>query len=196
MDVSRRDDPDSEKQLITFLAPPDVRGTAYLTWSYKDFRKDDDMWVFLPAEALTRRIAGGARKGPFMRSDYSLEDILKREIDDDVWELLKKEKTFGADCFVLSAIPVEPDKSSYAKKLLWIREDIYLPTKVEYYGENDKLIKTLILGDFKLIQGIWIPLKQEMRAHGADSNTILELTDVTFNEPAPADLFLSQNLKR
>ncbi|MDR0550273.1 MAG: outer membrane lipoprotein-sorting protein [Deltaproteobacteria bacterium] len=196
MEIIRQKTPDAEKQLIAFQEPPDVRGTAYLTWAYKDPKKDDDMWVFLPAESLTRRIAGGARKGPFMRSDYALEDISRREVDEDNWELIRREKVFGTDCFLLSAVPLAGKKGVYAKRLAWVREDIFLPTKVEYYGEKDKLIKTLILGDFQNIQGIWLPLKQEMRAKDADSATTLELTRVVFNQPVAADLFWSENLKR
>ncbi|MDR1607581.1 MAG: outer membrane lipoprotein-sorting protein, partial [Deltaproteobacteria bacterium] len=186
----------SEKQLIVFLEPPDTRGTTYLTFAYRDHQKDDDMWVFLPAESLTRRIAGGARKGSFMRSDYALEDIFRREVDEDTWELLGEANLDGAMCHALKATPLDPKATGYVKRLFWIRQDINLPTKIEYYGPKDKLLKTLLLGDFQNIQGIWIPKKQLMTAQGADSNTTLELTDVVFNEPLAGDLFQSQNLKR
>ena len=56
---------------------------AYLTWSYRDINKDDDMWVYMPAESLVRRISGGSKKGSFMRSDYANEDISRREVDKD-----------------------------------------------------------------------------------------------------------------
>ncbi|MDR1873164.1 MAG: outer membrane lipoprotein-sorting protein [Deltaproteobacteria bacterium] len=196
MDISRQKEVNAEKQLIAFLEPPDVRGTAYLTWAYKDPQKEDDMWVFLPAESLTRRVAGGARKGPFMRSDFSLEDILKREVDDDLWVLDRTEDLGGAACYVLTATPAKASNSSYAKKIIWVRKDIYLPTKVEFYEKNDQLIKTLILGDFQSVQGIWTPLKQETRTARQDSATTLELSQVTYNQPLAEDLFQPQNLKR
>ncbi|MDR1578179.1 MAG: outer membrane lipoprotein-sorting protein [Deltaproteobacteria bacterium] len=196
MDIKRQKDPNSEKQLIVFLEPPDTRGTSYLTWAYRDHQKDDDMWVFLPAESLTRRIAGGARKGPFARGDYALEDIFRREVDEDNWELLGEVNLAGADCHALKATPLDSKATGYSKRLLWIRKDINLPTKVEYYGPKDKLLKTLVLGDFKNIQGIWLPLRQRMAAQGTDSVTTLDLTEVVFNQTFPADLFLSQNLKR
>jgi outer membrane lipoprotein-sorting protein len=196
MDIKRVKTPDSEKQLIVFLEPPDVRGTSYLTWAYQDYRKDDDMWVFLPAESLTRRIAGGARKGPFMRSDYALEDIFKREVDEDTWELLGEENLTGALCYRLEATPVDRSATNYAKKRIWVRQDIFLPTKVEYYGAKGKLLKTLILGDFQNIQGVWLALRQRMTGADGNSVTTLELTEVVFNEPLAADLFQPQNLKR
>ena len=63
-----------KRGLIKFIEPPDVRGIMYLTWSYEDVERDDDMWVFLPAESLVRRISGGGKKGSFMRSDFANED--------------------------------------------------------------------------------------------------------------------------
>ena len=65
------------------IEPPDVRGIMYFTWSYEDIEKDDDMWVFLPAESLMRRISGGGKKGSFMRSEFANENIEKREVEDD-----------------------------------------------------------------------------------------------------------------
>ena len=81
MTITKKKYPDDEKQLIRFLEPGDIRNTAYLTWTYKDIRKDDDLWVYMPAEALVRRISGGGKKGTFMRSDYANEDISRREVD-------------------------------------------------------------------------------------------------------------------
>ena len=51
-----------EWRLIKFIERPDVRGIMYLTWSYEDIERDDDMWVFLPAESLVRRISVGGKK--------------------------------------------------------------------------------------------------------------------------------------
>lgn len=54
-----------EKTLIKFEQPADVRNTMYLTWSYEDIEREDDMWMYLPAESLVRRISGGGKKRCF-----------------------------------------------------------------------------------------------------------------------------------
>ena len=41
------DNGETEKRLIRFLAPADVKGTGLLTFDYE--KKDDDMWLFMPA---------------------------------------------------------------------------------------------------------------------------------------------------
>ena len=67
-----------ELGLIKFVDPPDARGIMYLTWSYEDIERDDDMWVFLPAESLVRRISGGGKKGSATRHTGStLQKALK-----------------------------------------------------------------------------------------------------------------------
>jgi len=37
----------TEKKIIRFLEPADVKGTSMLTFDYRE--KDDDMWIYLPA---------------------------------------------------------------------------------------------------------------------------------------------------
>ena len=60
--------PGGDNMLIRFLAPADVSGTSFLMTG-------DDMWLYLPALGKVRRIAGHARKGSFMGSDLSYEDM-------------------------------------------------------------------------------------------------------------------------
>ncbi|GAG29464.1 unnamed protein product, partial [marine sediment metagenome] len=48
------DNGDTEKRLLRFLSPADVKGTGLLVFDYKE--KDDDMWLFMPALRKTRRI--------------------------------------------------------------------------------------------------------------------------------------------
>jgi hypothetical protein len=57
-----------EKSLVRFEKPADVRYTMYLTWSYEDLEREDDMWLYHPDESLIRRISGGRTKEAFMRS--------------------------------------------------------------------------------------------------------------------------------
>jgi outer membrane lipoprotein-sorting protein len=144
-----------ERGLIKFIEPPDARGIMYLTWGYEDIERDDDMWVFLPAESLVRRISGGGKKGSFMRSDFANEDIEKREVDDDEHRLLRSEEFSGLDCYVVERISKKQKDTNYSKRVVWVRKDIWLPVKTEYYNKRGKHFKTAIFGGFKKIKGIW-----------------------------------------
>ncbi|MCK4467954.1 MAG: outer membrane lipoprotein-sorting protein, partial [Desulfobacterales bacterium] len=119
---SKKFGPD-ERRLIRFIEPPDVRGIMYLTWSYEDIEKDDDMWVFLPAESLVRRISGGGKKGSFMRSDFANEDIEKKEVDDDEHKLLRSEEFSGVDCYVVERLSKKQKDTNYSQRVVWVRKD-------------------------------------------------------------------------
>lgn len=196
MAIQKKKFPESEKQHIRFLEPGDIRNTAYLTWSYKEIGREDDMWVFIPAQALVRRISGGGKKGAFMRSDYANEDISRREVDEDRYTLLPDETLSGAACHVVEAQPVFPEKTNYSKRVLWIRKDTWLPARIDFYGQDGKRIKELLFGGYRQIQGIWTATRQQMRTLDSDSETIMETREITYDAPVADDIFLPQNLKR
>lgn len=196
MSVRKKKFDDSEKQVIRFSEPADVRGTSYLTWSYKDIDKEDDMWIYMPSESLVRRISGGGKKGPFMRSDYANEDISRREVADDSHILMNEVKLFGVDCFVVEMRPVYPEKTNYSRRMVWIRKDIWLPSKIVYYDKKDKPFKTLVYGGFKKIQGIWTTTRQKMTTPARGTETIMEYRNVEYNTGLDDAIFLQTDLKR
>ena len=185
-----------ERGLIKFVDPPDSRGIMYLTWSYEDIEKDDDMWVFLPAESLVRRISGGGKKGSFMRSDFANEDIEKREVDDDEHKLLRYEEFSGVDCYVVERIAKKQKDTNYSKRIVWVRKDTWLPMKVEYYNKKGKHFKTAIYGGFKEIKGIWTVTKIMAETPRKGSKTLMQYNNVDYNIGLSDSIFEQSNLKR
>jgi len=185
-----------ERGLIKFVEPPDVRGIMYLTWSYEDIERDDDMWVFLPAESLVRRISGGGKKGSFMRSDFANEDIEKREVDDDEHRLLRSEKFSGVNCYVVERIAKKQKDTNYSKRIVWVRKDTWLPMKVEYYNKRDKHFKTAIYGGFKEIKGIWTVTKIMTETPRKESKTLMQHDNIDYNIGLSDAIFEQSNLKR
>lgn len=196
MSMKNKKDDIGEKQYIHFQEPSDVRDTSYVIWTYKDVSKDDDMWIYLPANGMVRRISGGGKKGAFMRSDYANEDISSREVDLDMYSNLREEELSGVACYVIEATPKEPEKTNFSKRILWIRKDIMLPAKIDYYDFNNVHYKELVFGGFKEIQSIWTATRQRMRSLLQNSETIIEVKETRYNAPISNDTFQWQNLKR
>ncbi|PIE60542.1 MAG: outer membrane lipoprotein-sorting protein [Desulfobulbus propionicus] len=192
------DDLKDERSLIRFLKPADVYKTAYLTWSYDAIDREDDMWVYLPSEKLVRRISGGGKKGSFMRSDLANEDIEDRSVDDDTHKLLESREIDGAACWVVASTPREELKkeTNYSKRISFIRKDIYLPVRTEYYDKRGKLLKTAIHGGFKKIDGIWTITKSVFATPSRKTRTLFQRTDIVYNSGIDDSLFLQSNLKR
>lgn len=187
---------DDTKTLIMFEEPADVQGTMYLTWGYDDTLKDDDMWMFLPAENLTRRISGGGKKGSFMRSDFANEDIEKRAVDDDAHTLLKKEKLGDFDCYVVESVPLRKKDTNYSKRRIWVHDGFFLPVKTEYFDKRGRLIKTALYGGYKDIDGIMTYTKTVMSTSGTENKTFLERREIVYNSGVSDELFHLSNLKR
>jgi outer membrane lipoprotein-sorting protein len=192
---SKKYGPD-ERRLIRFITPPDVRGTMYLTWSYEDSAQEDDMWIFLPAESLVRRISGGGKKGSFMRSDFTNEDIEKREVDDDEHRLLGTEQFSGFDCYLVEQISKKQKDTNYSKRHVWVRKDIWLPVKTEYYNKRGEHFKTTIYGGFKKIKGIWTVTKIMVKTPGKGTSTLMQHEIVDYNCGLLDNIFKQGNLKR
>jgi hypothetical protein len=78
------------KTIMFFQYPNDVKGTGFLTYNYDDINKEDDKWLYLPAMKKTRRISGKSSKTDyFMGSDFTYDDIGKRNVDEDTHKLLR-----------------------------------------------------------------------------------------------------------
>ncbi|MEZ0574761.1 outer membrane lipoprotein-sorting protein [Halodesulfovibrio aestuarii] len=187
---------DCEKQLILFSEPSDVRGTSFLTWGYKDIKQNDDMWVYMPEAALVRRISGGGKKGAFMRSDFANEDISRREVDDDKHALVGEEELYGVKCYVVDMVPVQTDNTNYMKRRVWVRQDIWLPSRIDYYNKSGAVIKRAIFGGYKQIEGIWTATRQLMKSMQRGTQTLLETRKVRYNTALKEEIFSYAVLKR
>ncbi len=187
-----------ERSLIRFVQPADVYKTAYLTWSYDAIDREDDMWVYLPAENLVRRISGGGKKGAFMRSDLANEDIEDRSVDDDTHELAGSKEVAGADCWVVESTPKKElqQDSNYSKRVVFVRKDIWLPVRVEYYDKRGRMIKTAIHGGFKQINSIWTITRSIFETPARKTRTLFQRTDIVYNSGIDDALFLQSSLKR
>ena len=187
-----------ERTLIRFIEPADVHGTVYLTWSYDDPEREDDMWVYLPSESLVRRISGGGKKGAFMRSDMANEDIENRSVDDDIHTLVGSKAISGSDCFIIESVP-RPElkkETNYSKRIQFIRKDIYLPVRIDYYDKRGKLMKTGTHGGFKQIDGIWTITKSVVETPRRKTRTFYQRSHIVYNQGIDDTLFLQSNLKR
>ncbi|KKK47176.1 hypothetical protein LCGC14_3157830, partial [marine sediment metagenome] len=63
----------SDKRLILFLLPADVKGVGFLSLS------EDRMYLYMPAFRKIRRIASHIKNENFMGTDFSYEDMAETE---------------------------------------------------------------------------------------------------------------------
>ena len=143
-------DDGTEKRIIKFVSPAEVRGTGILIFDYPE--KSDDMWIYLPALRKTRRIVSSEKSKSFMGSEFSNANMTAPGLEDFTYSLLGSEDFQGKSCFRIESVPVSTDledEYGYSKSVSWIDQNKYLVYQVQYYESNGELFKTITNHDFK-----------------------------------------------
>lgn len=183
---------DRESMLVRFLSPTDVRGTGLLM-------TDDDTWLYLPALGKSRRIAGHAKKGAFMGSDLSFDDMEQLGMTGFASKfapvLLRSEAFQGTDTYVLELLPHDGD-SDYSKLVMWVDQERFLPRKIEYVDANEKLLKVLHNEGIIEVDGRWVASAMEMENVQQGTKTLLKVSDVEFNVDISDSIFTVRSLER
>ena len=140
----------TEKRIIRFLSPSEVRGTGILIFDYADRR--DDMWIYLPAMRKTRRIVSRERSKSFMGSEFSNANMTAPGLDDFSYELQGEETINGKASYKIQAKPLSTDledEYGYSRSVLWIDKINYIVHQTEYYDFDGVLFKTITNRAFK-----------------------------------------------
>ncbi len=180
-------DKDTTKVLLAFTEPANIRGTSLLTWDHD--KRSDDQWIYAPARGrrLTR-VAEGSRQSSFMGTDFTYEDLSPESLDDNEYTLLREERA-PAPCYVIETRP-RSNKSGYSRRILWVRQDIFFTVKVEFYGENDRLLKTQSLSEIRPVRGaVHRAHRSVMRTHQTDHRTEVTVASQDINPAIGEDLF-------
>lgn len=184
------------KVLVRFTAPPEVRGVGFLSLGREG--QNADQWLYLPSMKRERRIASQDRDSSFVGTDFSYEDM--EEFDHKKYnvKLVGEETAEGTPCWVIEARPDGPGaKSTYARRLLYLRKDISYLAREELFKEGAKEpSKVLTLSDHKQVEGSWVAQKLEMRDLAKGSKTTVTLNEVVIDRGHPADRFTLKNLTR
>jgi outer membrane lipoprotein-sorting protein len=183
-----------EKALILFTSPADSRGTALLSYSFKE--EADKQWIYLPSIKRVKRIASGNKTGSFVGSEFSYADISPQQLEKYTYKFLKEEKYQGMDCFVFERFPKE-EKNGYSKQVIWMDKEHYRPWKAECYDRKDKLLKTLTTNNFNRYKDrFWRPTMCYMENHQTGKSTTIEFHSYKFQTGLQTKDFDRSVLKR
>ena len=185
---------DGDKSLIVFESPRDVRGVAVLSHAHKT--GSDEQWLYLPALKRVKRVASKNRTGPFLGSEFSLEDLSFQEVEKYSYEYLRDEVLEGKDCDVIKRIPLDP-YSGYTKQIVWVSKMDPLIHQIHHYDRKSFHFKTQIFrGYTKYLNKFWRPNEIHMINHQTNKTTTLFFEDMAFNTGLSEKDFTQNSLKR
>jgi outer membrane lipoprotein-sorting protein len=185
---------DDDINMLRFLTPQNVRGTAVLTQEQSG--RADDQWVYLPALRRSRRIASSQRTQRFAGTDFTYEDIRSEDFDHHTYSRLDDAQEQDMDCFVVEATPHEDYTSGYSRRVIYVEKERYLIVKIEYYDRRDRHSKTLINRDFEQTDGLWRARMSMMEDHQRESRTVWRFTERAINPGLPDSVFSVENMER
>jgi len=143
----------TEKRIIKFLGPAEVKGTGILIFDYPE--KNDDMWIYLPALRKTRRIVSSEKSKAFMGSEFSNADMTAPGLNDFSYKLLGEGLKNGETCWKIESAPMSADiedEYGYSKSVSWISKNDYIVQETEYYDYDGQKFKTIKTRSYKLLE--------------------------------------------
>ncbi len=188
----------TEKRMMKFLDPPDVRGTAMLIIDNKDTQ--DDMWIYLPALKKTRRIVSTEKGKSFMSSEFTNADMASGSNADFTIKHLQGSGSNGM--WTIESTPVSEDiadEYGYSRKVTWLDKSDLKTRKIDFYNFEGTLYKTIeILATIPKTDGSGGYIMKEMLAtnhiNGRSSRVLFNQIDTSGN--IPDNTFTPENLLR
>ena len=185
----------NEKKVMFFVAPADVKNTSFMTWTYGNTAKTDDMWIYLPALKKVKRISSESKSNYFMGSDFTYDDMGNRLPKDDTQKIIGEEKINGEDCYIVESKPKGLDYF-YSKTISWIVKGEWIGMKKEFYDEDGELLKTLTINSYKKVNGYWVITSMVMDNVQKNHKTTMELKDVKIGQGIRDSYFTERMMKR
>ena len=194
------DNGNTEKKLVRFLSPADVKGTGLLTFDYK--KKDDDIWLFMPALRKTRRIISTEKAKNFMGSEFSYSDMSPPVLDDFNYKRLADEKCGEEDCWKVEMIPANEkaaEENGFSKKISLIGKKDYVLRKAVYYDLNAELHKEMNVLKIKELDKAnkkYRPVHLTMDNKQNGRKSVLVINKIEFSPGVKDDYFTTRYLER
>lgn len=175
----------SNYHLIRFLAPADIKGTGFLS------RSSDNMWLYMPALGKVRRIAGHVSTGNFMGSDFNYKDLSSEGLAKDFTATVESYKD-GEYQLVLKP---KPSDSVYSMVKIWVKDDTFVPLKMEFYDPSGKLLKNLLNTEIKKVGTKWFPMSMTMTNVQENHKTEITVKEIKIDTDLSDRLFTDRALK-
>ncbi len=186
----------TEKRIVKFLEPADVRGIAMLFFDNKT--SPNDMWIYLPALKKTRRIVSTDKGKSFMSSEFSNADMASPVQSDFTNRHVNGSGTNNQ--WIIESVPVNAEKGDeygYSRKITYMSMDKYQVQKMEFYNFDNELFKIIEVKSIQQLPGGKYVIR-DMLANNVLTGRKSELTftNITENPRIDDSAFTVQNLER
>ncbi|MCW8892929.1 MAG: outer membrane lipoprotein-sorting protein [Deltaproteobacteria bacterium] len=177
-----------EHFLVRILSPAKEKGVSTL-------KVEREVWNFLPKVDRVIRIPPSMMGGAWMGSHITNDDLVKaNHIDQDYdFSLLDEDE----QQWTIMGIPKPEAPVIWGKIVYQILKDQLVPLQIEYYDEEDVLVRRILFDDVQTIGDRTVPLKMTvLPLEKPQEKTIMHYRDLRFDVDLNKAFFSLGQLKR
>ena len=180
----------SKKSFIKILYPGKDKGITFL-------KLDNSMWQYVPRIGKTIKIPASMMLQSWMGSDLSNDDLVRESsLSEDYTKKLLEETESE---YRVELLPREDAPVVWGRIIMAVSKQYFLPTTVQYFDEDDVLIREMSYTDVqqfadRFYPTIWTvtPMEPEKSGH----ETVMQVTQAVFDDEVDASYFSKRALKR
>jgi len=175
--------------LIT--APAKEKGQSFM-------KMGTNMWSWNPTIQRLIKMPPSMMSQGWMGSDFSNDDVLKESslVKDFTHKIVGNETVSGEQCYKIELTPFENADVVWGKILIWISKGDYFEMKVEFYDEENELVKTHTSSGIATFDGRKLPSVMEIvPADQPQNKTVVTIKSIKFNIAIEKNFFSQQNMK-
>jgi outer membrane lipoprotein-sorting protein len=175
--------------LIT--APAKEKGQSFM-------KKGNNMWSWNPTIQRLIKMPPSMMSQGWMGSDFTNDDVLKESslVRDFAHKIVGSETVSDEQCYKIELTTLENADVVWSKILIWISKTDYFEMKIEFYDEDNVLVKTHTSGDIKTFNGRKLPSVMTITpADQPQHKTIVTIKSIKFNIAIDKNFFSQQNMK-
>jgi hypothetical protein len=178
--------------VVRYLAPPELRRTGYLLVDRDD--GPDDQFVYLRSLGRIRRV--NLRSATLAGTDVSLHDLVPRELEEARFSLASDHRVGSAACYVVEVVPHDPEASGYARSLVYVEKQRFVPLRIRHWNQAGVEVKELRASAraVRQLAGRWFPIRMRVRDLIEDTRTSLQIDLVAANPELPSRYFSQKQL--
>jgi hypothetical protein len=172
---------ESNRILTVVLAPPDLRGMAYLVQE-GPASSNNAVSVWLPAIGRVRTLVSPEAYSAFLNSDFTYADLGFTSLL-STYTIDAEDTVAGARVFRIQAVP--PERWYYTRIVTTVAADTSLPIERKFYDPANELWKVERFEGVSTINGVPTAITTSMDDVQAKSNSTITVTDLQYGATIP-----------
>lgn len=185
-----------QSSLIKITGPASLSGMGVLTVQQSE--TESLQKIYIP-EIGTRTIGSNKKSDRFMTSDITFGDLEPEVLSRWTYTRQPDQVLDGTTCFVLEAVPVNPDdvqNYGYQRRILWLSQNSYFVLKIEYYDQEGQLAKIQLNQDIVQSGEYWRANRLVFQNRARNHLTVLNFSERQINPDLSDGFFSERYLER